>query len=153
MITKERVLQIVEEILKDSDKYITSIKVMTGNRIKISIDSDTVVGINDCADINKKLEKALDRDKEDFDLEISSHGLTESIVLPRQFKKHIGKTFDITLKNGEKIIGTLLEFNEQYFTIESIQNNKKSEKPNIIHKIEYMETKKIIINLSQLKLK
>jgi len=150
MITKKDVIHIVEEILKDSDKYITSIRIAPGNRIKVFIDSDTVVSIEDCVVINKKIEKALDRDKEDFELEVSSHGLTESLVLPRQFLKHVGKVFDVTLCNGEKMTGTLIEFNEEFFTIESKPVNKKIEQANIIHKIEYSDAKKIIINLSQL---
>ena len=103
----------------------TGIKISSDNKINVFIDGDEGVTIKDCVGVSRAIEGNLDRERDDFALEVSSHGATTPLVLPRQYKKHIGRDFEIRLTNDEKVEGTLIEINEKELTLEySVRENK-----------------------------
>lgn len=118
MITKEHILSLANEHLKGSSIYVTNIKVGADNHISINIDGDNGVNIDDCVALSRAIEGALNRDEEDFSLDVSSHGATTPLVLPRQYKRHIGRTFEVKLLNGEKAEGELTTLNDKGFTLQ-----------------------------------
>ena len=132
MISEQQILSILES--KEFEKYFfVSVKVSGDNKITIAAD------IDECGKISTKLEEALNRDQEDFELEVSSPGLTEPFKVLRQYTKNIGKTVDITLADGNKIDGVLLSADNDGITIkqtvvEKINGKrKKSEVDNTIN--------------------
>ena len=112
MIAKEQILQLAEAHFNGTDKFVTSINVTSGNVIDVLIDGDTAVTIKDCVGLSRFIEGNLDREKEDFALQVSSHGAASPLVNQRQYKKHIGKTFEIKLTDDTHQEGKLVEFNE-----------------------------------------
>ncbi|MDE6308235.1 MAG: hypothetical protein K2L79_05460 [Bacteroidales bacterium] len=46
------------------------------NVIRVFIDAETGVSIEDCVPVSRHIEGGLDRDKEDFEIEVSSAGWT-----------------------------------------------------------------------------
>jgi ribosome maturation factor RimP len=117
MIAKEQILQLAEEHFKGTDRFITNVNVKAGNVIEILIDGETPVNIKDCVGLSRFIEGRLDREKEDFALEVSSHGAANPLVDKRQYKKHIGKIFEIKLEDNTWHEGELLEFNENELVI------------------------------------
>jgi len=113
MIEKTLVKEIVEEYLKDSDKYLVDISIKPGNIINVDIDSDQSISIEDCIVLTKYIESKLDRDKEDYELEVGSVGLTQPLKVLRQYKKYIGKDVEVLLKEGKKYSGILKEADEE----------------------------------------
>lgn len=125
MITKEHILALVEEHLKTTDKFVTRCTVSPGNHIELLIDGDTAVQISECVELSRFIEKSLDREKEDFSLEVSSHGATNPLVNVRQYKKHIGKTLEVKLLDGNKEEGELSEIEESGIVIKfKVRENK-----------------------------
>jgi ribosome maturation factor RimP len=125
LITKEQIFALADEHFKGTDKFVTKVNASTGNHIEVFIDGETAVTISDCVDLSRHIEKSLDREKEDFSLEVSSHGAANPLVNYRQYKKHLGKTFEIKLNDNTKHEGELIEFNEQELTIKySVRENK-----------------------------
>jgi ribosome maturation factor RimP len=125
LITKEQILALAEAHLNGTDKFVTRINVGSGNGIEILIDGDTPVSIKDCVGLSRFIEANLDREKEDFAIEVSSHGAANPLVNQRQYKKHIGKTFEIKLNDDTKHEGELVEYNENELTIKySTRENK-----------------------------
>ncbi|MDI9341726.1 MAG: ribosome assembly cofactor RimP [Sediminibacterium sp.] len=125
MITKTHIQALAEDHLKGSDKFVTKITVSPNNRIEVLVDGDNGIGIQDCVDLSRHIEKNLDREKEDFSLEVSSPGATAPLVLPRQYKKHLGRTFEVKLNDGSKAEGELIRINDTGFTLEySARENK-----------------------------
>jgi ribosome maturation factor RimP len=112
LIAKEQILQLAEAHFNGTDKFVTSINVTSGNVIDVLIDGDTAVTIKDCVGLSRFIEGNLDREKEDFALQVSSHGAVNPLVNQRQYKKHIGKTFEIKLTDDTHHEGELVEFNE-----------------------------------------
>ena len=118
MISKEIVNQLVEEFLKETDYYLVDIITTSDNRISIEIDSFEGVSIDFCVDLNRYIESKLDRDIEDYELEVGSAGLTSPFKVLKQYEKNIGKDVEVLTKDGRKLTGVLTEASETDFTIE-----------------------------------
>lgn len=108
---------IVNEHFRNSNKFLVNVKVTPSNKIEIFIDSDDKITLDDCIELSQHIESQLDRDKEDFELMVSSAGITSPILLTRQFKKYIGQKLDVVGKDGEKHTGILKDATEEGITI------------------------------------
>lgn len=117
MIDKKTVEGIVASNLNSSE-FVVEIAVSTSNKIMVTIDSDSGITIDRCVAISRAIEQTLDREEEDFELEVASAGLSEPMKLPRQYKKNIGRTISVVSLNGEKYKGKLVEADDQKFRIE-----------------------------------
>jgi len=90
MIEKKVVSQLVEEKLASSSNYLVDVVIKPGNLIVVEIDNDEAVSIDDCAELSRYLEEHLDRDVEDYELEVGSAGITSPFKVLRQYVKNIG---------------------------------------------------------------
>jgi ribosome maturation factor RimP len=78
MIKKQTILDLIEAHFAGTDKFIVDVKVLTGNKIEVYIDAPNHVVIAECVALSRHIESSLDREKEDFELQVSSPGATES---------------------------------------------------------------------------
>lgn len=125
MITKDAINQIVENQLMNTGYYLVDIKITPDNRISVEIDSFDGVSLDFCATLNKHIEAQFDREVEDFELEVSSAGLTEPFKVTKQYEKNIDNEVEVLTKTGKKFIGFLAEVRETEFVLEI----EKTEKP------------------------
>jgi ribosome maturation factor RimP len=109
MILKERIIELVNEKINGTHLFLIDAKVLPGNKIEVFIDGDNGLGINDCVDLSRHIEKSLNRDVEDFSLEVSSPGATQPLKLSRQYIKHIGRDLELKMNDGTLVTGTLIE--------------------------------------------
>ena len=109
---KTFVAEVVENYLKNSDKYLVDVKLEPGDRIVVEIDGDTPVSIDDCIALTKHLESQLDREVEDFELEVGSSGISQPFKLLRQYQNAAGREVETLLKTGKKYSGILKAANE-----------------------------------------
>lgn len=107
MIDKNEVVRLVEEKLALSTNYLVDVQVKPGNLIVVEIDNDESVDISDCVELSRYIESALDRNKEDFELEVGSAGITSPLKVLRQYNKYIGKEVELLLTRGVKLTGVL----------------------------------------------
>jgi ribosome maturation factor RimP len=117
MIEKSIVEEIVNDFLKDSENYLVSIEVKPDSTIVVEIDNDQAVSLDDCIALSRFIESRLDRDKEDYELEVGSSGISQPFKLLRQYKKNRGKEVETLLKNGEKYTGILKEAGDNQFIL------------------------------------
>ncbi len=117
MIDKKTLIGLTEAYLQGSPNYLVDVLVEGGNAITIEIDNDEGVDIDDCAALSRHLESKLDRDTEDFELTVTSAGLTSPFKTPRQYKKFEGEEIEVLGKNGQKATGILGSSNEEGFTL------------------------------------
>ncbi|MCT4615995.1 MAG: ribosome assembly cofactor RimP [Marinifilaceae bacterium] len=113
MIERNTLKEITENILKDTELYLVDIKVSTSNDISISIDSMQGVNIGTCAEISRKIESHLDREVEDFKLEVASAGIGQSFKVIQQYHKNLNKQVEILSADGKKYKGELVEVDDQ----------------------------------------
>lgn len=146
MIRESQIRKLVEEHLAGTDRFIVDVIVKSGNRILVFIDSDTAVLIEHCISLSRFIEKSLDRDTEDFELNVSSSGIDHPYTLARQYVKNVGREVSVTLPDGTKITGTLTAADDKGFDL----LEKKKEKKvitEILHHFAYSdikETKEVI---------
>lgn len=136
MISVEKIREIVDVKVSVTTNFIVDISIKTGNKITILLDNDKGVSINDCVDLSRYVEFSLDREDEDFELNVMSPGLTEPLKILRQYQKYVDKQVDVLTKQGEKLTGKLISADEEGIQIET----KTKEK------VEGKKGKQVIIN-------
>lgn len=117
MIDKLTVLDIIQTALDGSDKFLVDLKITPDNRIFVAIDGDNGVQIDDCAELSRTIESHMDRDVEDFELNVASAGLDSPLRNVRQYRKNIGKTVNVTLLTGDKYEGKIVSVSDDHFAI------------------------------------
>ncbi|MDR1746402.1 MAG: ribosome assembly cofactor RimP [Tannerella sp.] len=117
MIDKNEVIQLAEEYLSSSDCYLIHAEVKPDNIIVVEIDHDEAVSIDDCVALSRYIEERLDRNVEDYELEVGSAGIASPFRIVRQYKKNVGNEVEVLLCNGIKMKGILLSADEQAVTI------------------------------------
>ena len=117
MIEKNLLTDLVEAYLKDSPNYLVDLSVGTDNVIIIEIDNDQGVDIDDCVALSRHLESNLDREKEDFELTVTSAGLTSPFKTLRQYRKYEGREVEVLSRKGQKVTGRLKSSDENGFLL------------------------------------
>jgi ribosome maturation factor RimP len=108
MISTAYIRDLVEEKLKEGDSFLVDVTVSPGNKIRITIDNFRGVAIDQCVSVSRWVEGHLDRETEDFELEVTSPGLDQPFKVSRQYEKNLGREVEVRLTDGNKVAGKLL---------------------------------------------
>lgn len=132
MISKTQIENLISEKLTEKECFLVELRIDEGNDISIEIDSFNGVAITDCVEVSKSLEANLDREEEDFKLNVSSAGLDKPLRVKDQYVKNIGREVKVVLADKGKIIGELKAVNEngievEYSFKEKIEGKKKKQ--------------------------
>ena len=119
MISKELVKEIVEDFLKDKDYALVDLQISKSNEIKVEIDSYSGVDIDVCAELNRYIEQRLDREKEDYELEVGSVSLTAPFKTKMQYEKNVGHEVEVFKKDGKKVQGVLVSVDDDSFSVDT----------------------------------
>lgn len=125
MIDKNLVIDAVEKALEGTDMFLVDVTVGTDNRIVVEVDSMGYMDVDTCVALSRTIEASLDRDAEDFELEVGSAGLTSPFKVKRQFEKNLGKEVEVLSRDGRKFSGVLTNVGEEDFTVEVARKVKK----------------------------
>ena len=117
MIDKNVVTRIVEEWLEGKDYFLVDVTVTPDDKIVVEIDHAEGVWIDDCVDLSRYIESKLNREEEDYELEVGSDGIGQPFKVLQQYIIHIGKEVEVLGKDGKKWTGVLTDANEENFTI------------------------------------
>jgi ribosome maturation factor RimP len=126
MISKDKVREIVEEWLADKEYFLVDVSVSADNCISVEIDHAEGVWIEDCVLLSKHVEANLDRDVEDYELEVGSAGIGQPFKVLQQYINHIGKEVEVLAKDGKKYRGVLARAEESDFSV-TVQVKEKPE--------------------------
>ena len=118
MITKEQVQELIKKKLEESNCFVVDLDVRSGNKILLEIDSLKGITVKDCVEFSKAVESNLDREIEDFDLQVSSPGLDKPFRVKEQYLKNIERDIKVTTIEGTVIKGKLKEVNENEIMVE-----------------------------------
>ena len=125
MIDERIVREIVENHIAQTNYFVVDVSIDKENNIVVEIDSEDDVPLDYCVELSRHIEAQLDRDKEDFNLEVGSAGLTSPFKVLRQYKKHEGDEVEVQVKNGLKHTGRLVQVCDTTFGIEIVKKVKK----------------------------
>lgn len=117
MIDKQAVTEAVEAAIKDTGCFLVDVRVTPDNIVTVEIDHPEAVDIDTCAAVNRAVEAAIDRDVEDYELEVGSAGLTSPFKVKGQYLKNIGNDVEVLTRDGKKLKGVLRAAGDDSFTI------------------------------------
>lgn len=116
---RDSVKKLLDEGLDQrKDLFLVDFDVLADNTIKIVIDGDNGVLVEDCMFISRAIEHNLDREEQDFSLEVLSAGATSPLINKRQYKKNIGRTLSVKTTDNENVEGTLTEVDDEKILLE-----------------------------------
>lgn len=126
MIEKKTVCQIVDEWLEGKDYFLVEVTNSPDSKIVVEIDHKEGVWIEDCVELSRYIESRLNREEEDYELEVGSAGIGQPFKVLQQYINHMGKEVEVLLKDGRKLSGLLKEADERYFVV-TVQKKVKEE--------------------------
>jgi ribosome maturation factor RimP len=126
MIDRNVVSGIVNEWLEDKDYFLVDVTVSPDDKIVVEIDHAEGVWIDDCVELSRFIEVRLDREQEDYELEVGSAGIGQPFKVLQQYLNHVGQEVEVLARDGKKMEGVLKEATEENFTI-TVQRKVKPE--------------------------
>ena len=143
---KEKVTTLLEAALEENKSlFLIEFSITSDNKIKVIIDGDTGVTLQDCMNVSRAIEHNLDREEEDFALEVMSAGATSPMVMPRQYKKNIGRELQVRTKEAD------FEGMLTYVTTDTITIVWKAREPKPVGKGKITVQKEQQIAISEIK--
>ena len=114
MTFKEKVSTVLAEcLLEKSSIFLTELVITDAFKVIVSIDGDDGVALQDCIDVSRYMDAHLDREEQDYSLEVASVGVGSPLKLVRQYKKNVGRT--LIVKTGtETIEAELVEATDDF---------------------------------------
>jgi len=153
MIAKEQIKELIQDKLTENNCFLVEIEIGEGNLISIEIDSYEGVSVTDCIEISKVIDNNLDREIEDFEMNVSSAGLDKPLRVLDQYKKNIGRDVKVVPVEGTIVKGALTEVNDDGIIVEHsfkerIEGRKKKETIVKQEKIKFNNIKETTIIIS-----
>ncbi|MCK0155589.1 ribosome assembly cofactor RimP [Cellulophaga sp. F20128] len=143
---KDKVTALLEGALAENQSlFLIDYSVTPGNKINVVLDGDNGVTLKECMAVSRAIEHNLDREEEDFSLEVASAGATSPLVMPRQYTKNIGRKMEIRTAESS-FEGILTAATEDAITLEW-----KAREPKPIGKGKVTVQKKEEIRFSDIK--
>src|SRR5210317_2485875 len=105
--------------------FLIELKVGADNSIRVILDGDQGVSLKDCMTISRAIEHQLDREAEDFSLEVASVGVGTPLQSQRQYIKNIGRKLKVELVERPSVKGTLIAADDKGFTLKWKQREPK----------------------------
>ena len=125
--------------------FLVDLKISNDKSINVILDGDKEVNIKDCINISRAIEFDLDRDEEDFSLEVASAGVGSPLKLPRQYRKNLGRKLEVISSDGLKFMGELTHVKE-----DAIELQWKQREPKPIGKGKVTVTKNTILTFDEI---
>jgi len=153
MTFKEQVYNlVVEELLEKPSVFLIDLIISGNFKISITLDDDNGVVLQDCIDISRAIENKLDREEQDFSLEVASVGVGSPLKFVRQYIKNVGRTLIVKLAT-ETIEAELVEANDNFIILswkarEPKKIGKGKETVQKRQEILYTEIKEAIVTVT-----
>lgn len=112
MITVEHIKELLEAHLEGSDIFVVEVKVSPANEIRVQVDRPEGISIDECVGISRHLNGSLDRDVEDYSLEVSSPGALAAFKVKQQYEKNLDRKVEVLFTDGIKTEGKLVSVSE-----------------------------------------
>lgn len=153
MTFKQQVESLIEKTLAERPSlFLIDLTITNAMKIIVTLDGDNGVQLQDCIDVSRAIENNLDREENDFSLEVASAGLSSPLKLVRQYKKNIGRTLKVKTVI-DQIEALLIDANDEFITLSWTAREPKKigkGKETIQKKLElpYSEIKEAIVTIT-----
>ena len=145
-MNQTKVKDLVEEALALNETlFLIDLSISVNNKIQITVDGDNGVPLSECIRISRNVENSLDREEEDFSLEVSTPDISHPLKDKRQYVKNINRILKVKTAE-EEIEGTLVEADKDKIVL-----NWKAREPKPIGKGKVTVTKTATIDYKDIK--
>ena len=115
---RKKVTELLENVLDENPSlFLIDLSIDKDNRIRVIIDGDEGVKVEDCMMVSRGIEHNLDREEEDFSLEVLSAGVSEPLTLVRQYKNNLGRKLAVKTTE-DSLEGKLTDVDEEAITLQ-----------------------------------
>lgn len=153
MAFKEKVNDLILQALSEKPTiFLIDLTITDSFKIIVTLDGDNGVALQDCIDISRAIENNLDREEQDFSLEVASVGVGSPLKMIRQYKKNIGRTLIVKLA-ASTIEAKLVDANDDFITLawearEAKKIGKGKELVKKTQEIPYTDIKEAIVTVT-----
>jgi ribosome maturation factor RimP len=153
MTFKDKVSSLIaEELENNSSLFLVDLSVSESYKITVTLDGDNGITLQDCIDVSRAIENNLDREEQDFSLEVASAGVSSPLKLVRQYKKNIGRNLKVKTTTSETIEAKLEAADDDKITLTWTAREPKKigkGKETVAHQreIPYSEIKEAIVTI------
>jgi len=139
MIDTKKVEQLIREGIAAEGAFLVDYEITSGNVIKVEADHMEGMSIDHLTKISRHIEHNLDREQEDFEIEVSSPGVGLPFKVRQQYEKNVGHLVKVTLNDGQQLLADLVAFSNDEITLKWEERVPK-EKGKGKMKVEKMRT-------------
>jgi ribosome maturation factor RimP len=153
MTFKDKVNGLLTQVLLDKPSvFLIDLTITDNFKIIVNIDGDNGVVLQDCIDISRAIENNLDREEQDFSLEVASVGVGSVLKMVRQYKKNVGRTLIVKLAT-QTIEAELVEANDNFIILswkarEPKKTGKGKETVQKRQEVNYTDIKEAIVTVT-----
>lgn len=151
MNVEKELNEIVAQVLENHKSVFLVQAIHKQKNHEIVIDGDLPLGIYDISAISREINQLADErmPEEEYSLDVASPGADSDILLLRQYPKHIGREFNVELKDATNFTGILKSVDGDLLEFEGFKTAKPKKKdlPEV-SKVNFQEIKKTNIILS-----
>lgn len=145
-MNQEKVKELLQEALDENPSlFLIELQFLANNKIKVIVDGDSGVPLSECVRISRNIEHNLDREEEDFSLEVTSPDISNPLKVQRQYKKNVNRILKVKT-NDEEFEGTLSEVTDTNITL-----NWKAREPKPIGKGKHTVEKTVMLPFTEIK--
>ena len=107
---------------KDPALFLVSVEVSSApgtRKVRVYLDGDQGVSIDTCAEVSRALAHRMEEEliADPYTLEVSSAGLSQPLLLRRQYVKNVGRHVKVTLQDDKTVQGKLLAVADEQITM------------------------------------
>ena len=138
-------INIIEPFLEDGQILMDVTHDVRGNFIRIIVDSESVLTLDDTAELTRSIKNASETLSEFPDgvrIEVSTPGLDCSLSEPFQFKKNLNRNLDVVYYDNSlstKVTGKIIRVGDKSFELESDDKTLS---------LSYDQVKSALVNIS-----
>ncbi|MEL0455129.1 ribosome assembly cofactor RimP [Flavobacteriaceae bacterium SZ-1-7] len=115
---KTKVAELLDAaLIERPDLFLIDLSISGDSHIKVIIDGDNGILVEDCMFVSRAIEHNLDREEQDFSLEVMSAGAASPLVHKRQYKKNVKRTLKVKTAEDE-VEGVLTKTSDNDITLE-----------------------------------
>ena len=146
MLDTKKITALAEKRLEGTDLFVVDCTCTPGNEVELTLDSDTSVGIDACAELSRAIEAELDREAEDFSLTVMSAGIGSELRSLRQYRKLVGHSVEVLLLSGVKLLARLDEVTDEGITLsyeekQAVEGKKRKQLVTVSRSYPFAEIK------------
>ncbi|WP_299118630.1 ribosome assembly cofactor RimP [uncultured Tenacibaculum sp.] len=145
-MNQEKVRELLDEALQENESlYLIDLQFLANSKIKVIVDGDSGVQLSECVRISRKIEHNLDREEEDFSLEVTTPDISHPLMVKRQYKKNVNRILKVKTAT-EEFEGTLTEVTDENITL-----HWKAREPKPIGKGKHTVEKTVTLQYEDIK--